>query len=220
MCLTIRGYIFPQFQKLDISPLSGWFTYKISFFFHCGKVPGWKINTSPGVLLSLFPHSFAYHWSSKYRGIELRHWVYFYRFLLLCSQGWVIYKHSHPCNYVSLITDKLHTTTLYLELQWIWMTQLSAVQGREGVEISHLTDSLRTNTVSKLTMTYTNDAGGIKAIFFAWNHELDARVSYYNWSLLRTQAGGLRRFFCSLTTSPFIDRSQHNLGLNALTIIL
>ncbi len=28
-------------------------------------------------------------WSSKYRGIELKHWVYFYRFLLLCSQGWV-----------------------------------------------------------------------------------------------------------------------------------
>ena len=26
-------------------------------------------------------------WSSKYRGIGLRHWVYFYRFLLLCSQG-------------------------------------------------------------------------------------------------------------------------------------
>ncbi len=29
-----------------------------------------------------------------------------------------IYKHSHPCNYVSLITDKLSTTTLYLELHW------------------------------------------------------------------------------------------------------
>ncbi len=28
-----------------------------------------------------------------------------------------IYKHSHSCNYVSLITDKLSTTTLYLELQ-------------------------------------------------------------------------------------------------------
>ncbi len=31
--------------------------------------------------------------------------------------------------------------------------------------------------------------------------------SYYNWSLLRTRAGGLGRFFCSSTTSPFIDRS-------------
>ena len=29
-----------------------------------------------------------------------------------------IYKHSHPCNYVSLMTDKLSTTTLYLELQY------------------------------------------------------------------------------------------------------
>ncbi len=29
------------------------------------------------------------------------------------------YKHSHPCNYVSLITDKLSTNTLYLELHWI-----------------------------------------------------------------------------------------------------
>ncbi len=27
------------------------------------------------------------------------------------------YKHSHPCNYVSLITDKLSTTALYLEPQ-------------------------------------------------------------------------------------------------------
>ncbi len=27
-----------------------------------------------------------------------------------------IYKHSHPCNCVSLKTDKLSTTTLYLEL--------------------------------------------------------------------------------------------------------
>ena len=28
----------------------------------------------------------------------------------------IVYMHSHPCNYVSLITDKLSTTTLYLEL--------------------------------------------------------------------------------------------------------
>ena len=31
-----------------------------------------------------------------------------------------IYKHSHSCNYVSLITDKLSTTTLYLELHWLY----------------------------------------------------------------------------------------------------
>ncbi len=30
-----------------------------------------------------------------------------------------IYKHSHPCNYVSDQTDKLSTTTLYLELQFV-----------------------------------------------------------------------------------------------------
>ncbi len=88
------------------------------------------------------------YWSSKYRGIELRHWVYFYCYVHrvewwsvhqpmtksihitlwlnlpghradLKMLGAHIYEHSHPCYYVYLITDKLSTTTLYLELHYL-----------------------------------------------------------------------------------------------------
>ncbi len=56
-----------------------------------------------------------------------------------------IYKHSDSCNYVSLITDKLSTTTLYLELQYEikWTFRDS-----EALQ-SHLNDKVKEATAQK-----------------------------------------------------------------------
>ena len=125
----------------------------------------WCSNSSEEVHTSLPQTQPATHkhtkWSSKYRGIGLRHWVYFCRFLQISGfqagirVHWVlhlpgqradlkmlsahIYKHSHPCNYVSLITDKFSTTTLYLELQWYYKPMHHAHSNTHTHTIPHPT---------------------------------------------------------------------------------
>ncbi len=78
-----------------------------------------------------------------------------------------------------------------------------------NVTCHNVTFSIFGQSIKKATLTFLKVGLAIKlkekcvrGLFYSV-----LASSYYNWSLLRTQAGGLRRFFCSSTTLPFIDWS-------------